>query len=108
VYNRPSSHIRVALVADNPLLASGLQRTAHLLGFEEVTEAKSADLALRIAGIGSCHPTLDIECAEEHVVLTVTEQPSPALWSAVRDLLEHLLPAHSVNASSEADDHQIA
>jgi len=63
---------------------------AEQVGIEGAPSDGDADLAIRSAGTGSCHPVLDLCFSDDSVVLTVSEQPPLELWLAIRQLLGQL------------------
>jgi hypothetical protein len=86
--------------AENPVLLAGLQRVAAIVGLAEAPTAGEADLALRSAEGGRRHPVLDVRCSEASVVVTITEQPSSDLWSVIFDLVGHLVPTRTRDATT--------
>jgi len=98
--------ITATLHADSPLARAGLERAAALADIRVVTPGQSATMALRSAGTGPPHPTLDITIDVDRAVITVTEQPSPPAWTAINSLLAHLAETTHRSSSIRPDGHR--
>jgi len=79
-----------SLHADTPLARAGLERAAALADIEVVAPGGNPEMSLRSAGTGHPHPALDVSIDADRAVITMTTQPSAAVWSAIRALLAHL------------------
>jgi hypothetical protein len=63
---------------------------AEQVGIDGAPGQGDADLALRCAGAGECHPVLDLCFDEDSVVLTIAAKPSQEVWLMIRELLDTL------------------
>ena len=84
VRGRPA---RATLDAPNPLLLAGLQRAAHQVGLEVVSEDGSADLSIRSVSSGTPHTRLDIAISDDSVVLSAEIPIDPDVWATIYRLL---------------------
>jgi hypothetical protein len=80
----------VTLAAPDALSLAGLRRVASLAGLLEPDDAASTTMSLRHRGCGERHNRLDVEVAEDFVVVRLNGPPGPDAWRQLYAVLSIL------------------
>jgi hypothetical protein len=80
----------VKLAASDALLLAGLRRAASLAGLTECDDVAEATMSMRSSGAGTSHPKLDIEVAEDEIVIRLDGAVSADLWRTIAGVVDVL------------------